>query len=165
MPTICIEGADRVGKSTLIEQIKMEFPFTEVIHFPTKTPPSYKDAMWFMRDFWSAKHTMEQGSLTVLDRCWPSTLVYQDKPDWVDLCKMVFPIDMYILMTIPHGVIFERMDTHSEEVFEAVNKTWMTVNDKYINLMKWDLILDGTDSVEDNIAKIKEAANDKRHEL
>lgn len=160
MPVICIEGADRVGKSTLIDLLSKEFPDNSIIHFPTVEPPSYRDAMWFMEDFWSKVGEMSWGHFAsrtvILDRCWPSALVYQNKPDWVDLCRLVFPIDHYVLVTVSNEEAMKRMDPHSEKVLHVADRTWSETNETYKSLTEWDLILDGERYPHDNIKLIKE---------
>lgn len=157
MAVICIEGADRTGKSTLIQSLVKDLGAT-VVHFPTTERPDYNNKYWFLEDFMHYRGLMMEARGNhdfnlILDRCWPSTFVYQGNID-ADLMKILFPIDGFFLMTVPVDVAMSRMDKESAAVLKCIGEEWTEVDSKYKGLDIWTEVLDGT-NLSESIRKVK----------
>ena len=150
---IVIEGADRVGKSTLIKGLVKMIPSAQVLQFPSKDPPDHHDGLWFlgdMRDHLNilVHHYMRRDTLLILDRHWPSTCVYQNNMEWTKGLYASMPIDQYILLTGDKNVVELRMDPASKKVLDVTNTSWLDIQSKYLSLNIWNLILDGGDGIQ-----------------
>ena len=133
MRTLVIEGMDCAGKSTLIKRIKEQYPEAKSIHFPTKEWKKEEPVTDFMAKDMRQIFDVQDTDILLLDRFWPSTMVYQFLPMWkeksiswavkwssmVSFIENILPIDAYILCTVSFDDWMERLDEESKDVLRT----------------------------------------------
>lgn len=141
---IVIEGMDCSGKTTLINKIKKIYPEAESVHFPTCKWEKDEPITDFMAKDMSRVWNMD-ADILLIDRFWPSTMVYQFMPMWKEksiswamrwsamssFLENILPIDEYILCTVDYGEWIQRLDIESKGVLKREFRDVVDTSDPY----------------------------------